>query len=113
MRASTGACLVALVGVVGPARAADLEAARAALATGHYEDVGKLVGGGARDDADVLLARAELLTGKYAAAEQRLAALGQRSPMQLEGRVLLGRLYLATGRPVLAKMLWNKTFDDY
>ncbi len=66
-----------------------------------------------RDDGELVIARVEVRTGRIAEAEQRLRAILARDPRHVDARIELGRLLRATGRPQLAKPIWNGFFDDY
>lgn len=93
---------------------AKLALADSALRRGAYDDAARL-GRTAKpkDEGELIVARAEVLTGRFAEAEKLLGDLAARSPKAYSARIELGRLYRATGRAALAKALWNRFFDDY
>jgi predicted Zn-dependent protease len=90
------------------------DAARAALVGGRYGEVERLAKGARpRDEAELLVARAEVATGRYAEAEKRLAEIVKRTPAQLAARLEQGRLFHLEGRNSDEQAVWNRFFDDY
>ncbi|HEY7957919.1 MAG TPA: tetratricopeptide repeat protein [Polyangia bacterium] len=51
--------------------------------------------------------------GRYAEAQKLLEAKLERDPKALGARLLLGRVYRATGQRELAQAVWNRFYDDY
>jgi len=116
------------VGVVGTSATADakpkqeLAAAEEALATGHYEEVAKLVGKipaaalvkpGERAEADGLIGESLLRLGRLGEARLLLESTLGREEKPWRARLALGRVYRLQGEDKLAKSLWNKFYDDY
>jgi tetratricopeptide (TPR) repeat protein len=99
---------LALLLVTSPARA-DLDGARDKLIAGDYKaavaELGR-VSGKDRPAARLLLARAQLETGDYAAAEATAAAVVQaappKDPVSVAGRVLLAQVRRTIGKNVEA-----------
>jgi tetratricopeptide (TPR) repeat protein len=99
------ALVAAAIGVaISPSAHADLADARDRLLHGDYaaaRAAAEEVRGAERDLAQLLLARIELQTGDYAAAERRVAPAARRrgkAPATLEARAALAELLLLTGR---------------
>ncbi len=93
---------VVLLATAGVARA-DLKAGRTAFVRGDYDDARKElegVRGKQRVEAGLLVARIDLLTGKYAAGERRARTLarGARKAQRADARALVAEFLLATGR---------------
>ena len=114
MRAASPVLAILLVlpsVAMGDAR---LKEAEAALARGAYEEAARLGRlAKPKEDGELVVARSEVLTGRYAEAEKLLTDLVSRMPTGLAARLSLGRLYRMTGRAALAKTVWNRFFDDY
>ncbi|MSP58930.1 MAG: tetratricopeptide repeat protein [Myxococcales bacterium] len=107
--------LGALAALTGSAVAdGKLAEAERSFSIGGYEEATRLARSARpRDDADLLLARIEVRTGRWPEAEKRLVALVARAPHQHAARIELGRCYRRTGRTVDEKAVWNRLFDDY
>jgi tetratricopeptide (TPR) repeat protein len=101
-----GIAWAALVAQVAPARA-DLATGRDKLFAGDYKAaVGELtkVGGKERAEARVLLARAQLATGDYAAAEATAQAVATtKDPLAPEARLLVDQIRRTVGRGAEAR----------
>ena len=64
-------------------------------------------------DATFQLARLEMLTGKYGAAEKRLRAMGNQNPADDRVKVGLANLYVASGRPQDAKSVLASRVESF
>src|SRR5688572_5605945 len=105
-----------LVCALGSAARADLPEGRDKLAAGDYKTaIAELtkVTGKDRATARILLARAQIATGDYAAAEGTLASVAQAKDVQgIEARILLNELRRETGRIADARKDLEALFKD-
>jgi predicted Zn-dependent protease len=110
------ALALVLVCALGTAAHADLPAGRDKLVAGDYKTaIAELtkVSGKDRATARILLARAQIATGDYAAAEGTLASLASSKDAQgIEARVLLNELRRRTGRIAEARKDLEALFKD-
>ena len=115
MRTRLGVGLI-LVCVLCSAAWADLASGRDKLVAGDYKgaiaDLTK-VGGKDRPAARILLARAQITMGDYAAAEGTLAPIAQQKDAQgIEARILMNELRRNTGRIADARKDLEALFKD-
>ncbi|HEY5947494.1 MAG TPA: tetratricopeptide repeat protein [Kofleriaceae bacterium] len=110
------ALALVLVCALGTAASADLTTGRDKLTAGEYKTaIAELskVGGKDQKAARILLARAQLATGDYAAAEGTLGPIAQsKDPQGIEARVLLDDLRRMTGRIADARKDLEALFKD-
>src|SRR5688572_25883247 len=110
------ALALVLVCALSSAAYADLAEGRDKLAAGDYKTaIAELakIGGKDRAVARILLARAQMATGDYAAAEGTLAQLAQIKDAQgIEARILLNQLRRRTGRIADARKDLEALFKD-
>lgn len=110
------ALAMVLVCALGNVARADLAEGRDKLTAGDYKTaIAELakVSGKDRAAARILLARAQIDTGDYAAAEGSLAALAQAKDAQgVEARILLNELRRDTGRIADARKDLEALFKD-
>lgn len=110
------ALALVLVCALGTAAHADLAEGRDKLAAGDYKTaIAELakVGGKDRSVSRVLLARAQIATGDYAAAEGTLAPIAQgKDSAAVEARILLNDLRRRTGRIADARKDLEALYKD-
>jgi tetratricopeptide (TPR) repeat protein len=110
------ALALVLVCALGSAADADLATGRDKLVAGEYKAaIAELsrVAGKDQKVARILLARAQIATGDYAAAEGTLAPIAQsKDPQAIEARILLADLRRATGRIAEARKDLEALFKD-
>jgi cellulose synthase operon protein C len=111
------ALALVLVCAFGSAAHADLATGRDKLTAGDYKTaIGELAKATGKDQkpARVLLARAQMATGDYAAAEGTLAPIAQggKDAIAIEARILLNELRRATGRIADARKDLEALFKD-
>ncbi|HEY5925579.1 MAG TPA: tetratricopeptide repeat protein [Kofleriaceae bacterium] len=110
------ALALVLVCAFSGAADADLTTGRDKLAAGDYKaaiaDLSK-VGGKDQKAARILLARAQIVTGDYAAAEGTLAPIAQgKDAAAVEARILMNELRRMTGRIADARKDLEALFKD-